>query len=296
VDPIISNPTNSQSINPYSYVGNNPLSGIDPTGYACVEVTGSHICYDAKDAEQALSVYQSIGTKIDWVNPPTSSANNGAQGRQSQQANANPTEQGSATETGKRSDGNAALALSGVEEKAVQLCAKDVRCLGAAVVTAGILYLWWNATHPDETQGPPTATDATGALKPGEERPLKPGEQVAAPPAPQPEAGSGGAMSRGPGDSKGVADIAATIAQGHAFEKHGDQYTSIGITTKEGFAKLIEGVIRDAKPADFRELSGGRTAYWDGSTGTVVIHDRNSPDLGTAFRPDNGRTFFEGLK
>src|SRR5438270_1846877 len=47
VDPIISSPADSQSINPYSYIGNNPLSGIDPTGY-CAEgtgsETGSHIC------------------------------------------------------------------------------------------------------------------------------------------------------------------------------------------------------------------------------------------------------------
>jgi RHS repeat-associated protein len=33
VDPIISNPANSQSLNPYWYIGNNPLSGVDPTGY-----------------------------------------------------------------------------------------------------------------------------------------------------------------------------------------------------------------------------------------------------------------------
>src|ERR1700687_2738068 len=44
VDPIISNPANSQSINPYSYIGNNPLSGTDPTGYCEDTLTGSHIC------------------------------------------------------------------------------------------------------------------------------------------------------------------------------------------------------------------------------------------------------------
>ncbi|MHB8446873.1 MAG: NHL domain-containing protein [Rudaea sp.] len=35
VDPIIGNPLSSQSLNPYSYIGNNPLSGTDPTGYDC---------------------------------------------------------------------------------------------------------------------------------------------------------------------------------------------------------------------------------------------------------------------
>jgi hypothetical protein len=34
VDPLIGSSSSSQSINPYSYGGNNPLSGVDPTGYA----------------------------------------------------------------------------------------------------------------------------------------------------------------------------------------------------------------------------------------------------------------------
>ncbi len=41
VDPIISNPANSQAINPYSYIGNNPLSGVDPTGYDTVALNCS---------------------------------------------------------------------------------------------------------------------------------------------------------------------------------------------------------------------------------------------------------------
>lgn len=40
VDPYIQSPTNSQSLNPYSYIMNNPLSGTDPTGYVS---TGTRI-------------------------------------------------------------------------------------------------------------------------------------------------------------------------------------------------------------------------------------------------------------
>jgi RHS repeat-associated protein len=55
VDPIISNPANSQSINPYSYIGNNPLSGVDPTGY-CDTPTGTHVCGTPAESIAGLSV------------------------------------------------------------------------------------------------------------------------------------------------------------------------------------------------------------------------------------------------
>ncbi len=43
VDPFIQFPLNSQSLNPYSYILNNPLSGTDPTGYkTCILGVGSN--------------------------------------------------------------------------------------------------------------------------------------------------------------------------------------------------------------------------------------------------------------
>lgn len=49
VDPFIASATNSQAINPYSYLGNNPLSGIDPTGYQGDDpCTGSNTECDKK--------------------------------------------------------------------------------------------------------------------------------------------------------------------------------------------------------------------------------------------------------
>ena len=42
VDPFIQAPGNSQSLNPYSYVMNNPLSGTDPSGY-CSAATGTRL-------------------------------------------------------------------------------------------------------------------------------------------------------------------------------------------------------------------------------------------------------------
>jgi len=41
VDPFIQEPGNSQSMNPYSYIMNNPLAGIDPSGYKAEEETAT---------------------------------------------------------------------------------------------------------------------------------------------------------------------------------------------------------------------------------------------------------------
>lgn len=69
VDPIIGNPANSQSLNPYSYLGNNPLSGTDPTGYACQEDSNGQVtstCLKSNDGinEITNAAGKSVGTVI----------------------------------------------------------------------------------------------------------------------------------------------------------------------------------------------------------------------------------------
>jgi len=59
VDPFIQEPGNSQSINPYSYIMNNPLAGTDPTGYV-----GSRIKRKDPDPVQATVSQEGNTTKV----------------------------------------------------------------------------------------------------------------------------------------------------------------------------------------------------------------------------------------
>ena len=55
VDPVIQFPSNGQSLNPYSYILNNPLAGRDPSGYC---PTGTNIHQDAGPTCKGLGVSQ----------------------------------------------------------------------------------------------------------------------------------------------------------------------------------------------------------------------------------------------
>ena len=91
--------------------------------------------------------------------------------------------------------------------------------------------------------------------------------------------------------------VGKEIAGGHAFEKHvlqQGEFTGLGIRTRAQFAQHIEKVVKN--PTSTKELSSGRSAYWDQSTGTVVIRNPKASDGGTAFRPVNGRAYFDNLR
>jgi hypothetical protein len=79
VDPFIQSPTSTQSINPYSYIMNNPLAGTDPTGYVAAEpelekvefttktekvaVTGSHIKREVTSSASGTATYKNGETQ-----------------------------------------------------------------------------------------------------------------------------------------------------------------------------------------------------------------------------------------
>ena len=66
IDPIIQFPENSQSLNPYSYLMNNPMAGTDPTGY-CVGSQSLEQCVDSLDPGQTEDVTDADGNKIGSV-------------------------------------------------------------------------------------------------------------------------------------------------------------------------------------------------------------------------------------
>lgn len=104
-----------------------------------------------------------------------------------------------------------------------------------------------------------------------------------------------------------LAGTADAIARGHAYAKHvthgaefrrgrviaGLPYPLPSVTSKALFAERILAAMR---ARDDKPLANRRHAYWQAATGTVVITNLNAKDCGTAFRPDNGRRYYENLR
>nr|WP_256378847.1 SpvB/TcaC N-terminal domain-containing protein [Bradyrhizobium sp. Ai1a-2] len=92
---------------------------------------------------------------------------------------------------------------------------------------------------------------------------------------------------------------AQEIAGGHAFTKHvlteGNftNFKGLGIRTREQFARHIEGIINN--PTATKQLGGGRTAYWDEASSTVVIRNPSAADGGSAFQPFKFRSYLNDI-
>jgi RHS repeat-associated protein len=116
VDPIIQAPGNSQSLNPYSYIMNNPLAGVDPSGY-CGRATninseGGSICADTE------GYYLSTSFSLDHESShtETSSGDNGASSSGGL-ASASPGDGSGSSAESIESNRNTANALFGSKRK-----------------------------------------------------------------------------------------------------------------------------------------------------------------------------------
>ncbi len=102
--------------------------------------------------------------------------------------------------------------------------------------------------------------------------------------------------------AKTSAAIADKISNGHSWGKHSSEFvvgkviaglampSSPKVTTVAEFKSLIQSVMGSAKN---KALSAGRKAYWGSPTGTIVIYDPKNVDCGTAFRPVDGKPYYD---
>lgn len=99
-------------------------------------------------------------------------------------------------------------------------------------------------------------------------------------------------------------EIADKIAHGHAWTNHANEFSekkrianiempdTLKIATAEDFQKHIVTVITINTP---KIIPGNRKVYWDAHTGTIVFYDPLSNDCGTAFRPNDGKKYYERI-
>jgi hypothetical protein len=89
--------------------------------------------------------------------------------------------------------------------------------------------------------------------------------------------------------------LARRIAGGHSYGKHvRDKGEFPGVASPDQFAVVVSIVM--SAPTANKALSGGRHAYYNAPTNTVVITDPRSGDGGTCFKPDRGFEYYRNLR
>lgn len=97
-------------------------------------------------------------------------------------------------------------------------------------------------------------------------------------------------------------EIADKIAHGHAWTNHANEFSekkrianiempdTQKIANAEDFQNYITTIITTNTP---KIIPGNRKVYWDAHTGTIIFYDSLSNDCGTAFRPNDGKEYYE---
>ena len=119
---------------------------------------------------------------------------------------------------------------------------------------------------------------------------------------------SGPASAREQCPAHEPAAMAAFIGHGHAYSKHvehdglfkkgdivaGLAFSQPTITKTNEFEKLLTDIVKTTP--NHKPLDHQRQAFWDAMTGTIVITNEHAADCGTAFRPNNGKSYFDHLR
>lgn len=96
--------------------------------------------------------------------------------------------------------------------------------------------------------------------------------------------------------------IADKIANGHAWTSHSAEYVAgtvmaglaMPATPKvTTIAEFKSHILTAMGSATNKALTNGRKAYWWAATGTFVVFDPNNVDCGTAFRPTDGKPYYD---
>ncbi len=90
-----------------------------------------------------------------------------------------------------------------------------------------------------------------------------------------------------------VAPAAQAISNGHALGKHQAEFAPAEAGDQAKFDTHVQHVMTNA--TDSKDLSGGRSAYWDDTSKTVVIHNPKAGDQGTCFKPKLGKLYYDNL-
>jgi hypothetical protein len=81
------------------------------------------------------------------------------------------------------------------------------------------------------------------------------------------------------------------IANGHGWEDHQGEFRD---WSQSDYQQAVQDTIDD--PSDYKSLQDGRKAYWNDKLDMVVVVNPQDPDGGTAFRPKDGKDYFNRLK
>jgi len=95
-----------------------------------------------------------------------------------------------------------------------------------------------------------------------------------------------------------IDNIAKGIVNGHAFEKHVVNPRRIeevieSVKTKDEFEKLLKKIMKNPDDTVFR--NDGAIAFWNNEKEVIVIYNPNGIDKSTAFKPEQGKLYFDNF-